>query len=91
MKNQYETSGMHTEVKNHKMIGKVITEWMTGWEVQSTVTNVYEDKYSITLYTKLHEGVNYGGDIYETGQVTLRKCDNWIVGSDHVTVEDFLN
>ena len=88
-KSMYETSPDHTEIKNHKMIGRTIKSWCTGKEVLAKVTRVWESPYTISMETE-HEPVMWGGDYFTEGSVTLRKYDGWIIGTDHLTPEDFL-
>jgi len=88
-KSMYEASPDHTEIKNHKMIGRTIKKWCFGLEVLAKVTRVWETPYSISMETE-HEPVRYRDDFFTKGSVTLRKCDGWIIGTDHLTPEDFL-
>ena len=81
---------MKTQIKNHKMIGKTITKWVTGLKVQAIVTKAWEDKYSITFETK-HEPVQWGDDQYTNTTCSIRKSDGWIIGTDDLTKNDFYN
>ena len=87
---QFETDKNFTEIKNHKMIGKTITKWVTGLEVQATVTRVWENEYSIYMQT-IHEPVQWGDDHFTNTSVSIRKWDNWIRGTEHLTASDFYN
>lgn len=87
-KSMYEKSKLFTEIKNHKMIGKKVLAWVTGKEVLSEITRVWEDKYSVILETK-HEPVNWGGELYTESSISMRKYDKRIICSDHLVPEDF--
>lgn len=95
MRTQLEKDPNFSQILNHKMIGKNITQCVTGLEVNAIVKRVFEDKYSIFLETE-HEEVQWGDNKFTKGSVSMRKFDGWIIGEPKIngiklTKEDFIN
>jgi len=69
----------HTELTEHALIDRRIKAGFTGLYVWQTVIMVFEDQHAITLITQLERPVNWGGKLYHTSSIVLRKHDGWII------------
>jgi hypothetical protein len=86
----YGIAQKSVKIENHPMVGQVIKKLCTGLTVDATVVEVVENEYSIIFKTVMHESVQWGDDVFTEGNCSMRKCDQWIIGTDTVTPEQFL-
>lgn len=77
-------------IENHPMIGQVIRTLCTGLEVDATVVEVTEDRHRVTFHVDMHQDVQWGDQTFTKDTCSMRKFDQWIIGTKTVTAEQFL-